>query len=103
MRRNNDEFQGWLLEPTGSAGHDLWLLTNETGDDAQIVHVGLDNDAPFHIAALVEDLDDTTFVCKPSTGQRLRIGWASKTVKRTVVHIPFPASDPARVELSLRN
>jgi hypothetical protein len=92
MRKKNDESPGWLLEPAGSSGYDLWSLTNETGDDARIVHVGLDNDDPFHVEALLEDLDSATFVCQPSPGQRLRVGWASKTVKRTVIHIAFPPS-----------
>lgn len=90
MRINDDNFHGWLLESAGSPGYDLWLLTNETGSDARIVHIGLDNEDTFHIQSTIENLDDTTFACTPSPGQRLRIGWASTSPKRTVIHIPFP-------------
>ncbi|BCW82849.1 hypothetical protein NicSoilE8_05220 [Arthrobacter sp. NicSoilE8] len=67
----------WTLEPANRPGDGTWLLTNETGEDAQHIHVGIDNGDALRVESLMEYLDDVTFAWSNSPGERVRVGWAS--------------------------
>lgn len=82
----------WVLEPAGQPGDHFWLLTNETGEDARHIHVGIDNGDSIIEQARLENLDDLTFVWKNSPGERVRVGWASSRAPRLRTYVPFPES-----------
>jgi hypothetical protein len=85
-----DNSGDWVLEPAGRPGDGTWLLTNETGEDARHVHVGIDNRDALRIESLMEHLDDITFAWANSPGERVRVGWASNKAPRLRTYIPFP-------------
>lgn len=84
----------WLLEPASTNGRGSWLLSNESGQDAKNVYLGINSMDPFQESLFLENLDDTFFVWSPSPTDFLRIGWDTDHRRREVVGIPFPSEQP---------
>lgn len=83
----------WLLEPASTSG-DSWILSNDSGQDAKNVYLGINSMDPLLESLFLENLDDTYFVWSPSPTDFLRIGWDTEGRRREVIGIRFPTEQP---------
>lgn len=80
----------WLLEAASPTPDGSWLLSNESGQDAKNVYLGINALAPFRESIFLENLDEIHLFWDPSPNDFLRIGWNTERRPREVIGILFP-------------